>query len=524
MNQGYEDTRFETTINKNFHCPICINVLKDPVQCQRNQHYFCTPCITKHINENSPTCPICMEGLTLETLRKPPRIVTDYLSSLKIYCDYAKRGCRDVVDLGVLKAHVSQCSYSPVVCSNGNCTTVINRQDQEHHETKICKFRIVQCQDCHEEMSHERYKKHGCLLSKEVSEMKSQLLLIKDQMNRMSCTQEELLKEIRSVMDEIKLMNNTEQTEKQSMKCPSHCNVRGDIVVFGGLNMCPGLNSVEKFCWANKTWTSLPPMRRWRASATSVCYQNKLMVAGGKTYYGIADSIEQMLLDQIREERKWLDLEARLPYKSCGHKCVIHNHHLIVVGGKNDKDETSNSMHEVLLQPPYTSKFKCHIPQRVSFHGLEIFDDEILIIGGTTNGNSGSSVDHVIMCNINNNECKQMPPLPFAMCDVVTVRRKDDVIITGGTNKNHEALNSVLMYNYRTGECKTLPSMKYRRSACATIILENRLIVMGGYNNEQGYLNSVECFNFDQYLWEDLPPMLEHRKEHTAVISPVIFD
>ena len=38
--QGYEDDRFENVVSQNFHCPICLNVFKDPVMCQRNQHYF----------------------------------------------------------------------------------------------------------------------------------------------------------------------------------------------------------------------------------------------------------------------------------------------------------------------------------------------------------------------------------------------------------------------------------------------------------------------------------------------------
>ena len=50
--QGYDEKRFVTTVNRNFLCLICFNVLKDPVLCPRNQHCFCRGCITKHL-ENS---------------------------------------------------------------------------------------------------------------------------------------------------------------------------------------------------------------------------------------------------------------------------------------------------------------------------------------------------------------------------------------------------------------------------------------------------------------------------------------
>ena len=228
MNQGYEDTRFETTVNKNFHCPICMNVLKDPIQCQRNQHYFCTPCISKHLKDNSQTCPMCMEELTLETLGQPPRIVTDYLSSLKISCDNAERGCGEVMELGVLDTHVADCGYSSVICSNEKCTTVVNKRDQEHHETEVCEFRIVQCHDCNDEMSHKRYVKHGCLLNKEVEKIKLDLLEMKDQFGKIRSAQEKMFKEMRDMMAEIKVTKNT----VQSSRFPARSDTRGDIEVF----------------------------------------------------------------------------------------------------------------------------------------------------------------------------------------------------------------------------------------------------------------------------------------------------
>ena len=115
--QGYEDDRFENVVSQNFHCPICLNVFKDPVMCQRNQHYFCRPCITRHL-ENSQRCPSCQEELTLETLNKAPRILMDYFSELKIRCDYFSRGCLEFVQLGDHERHVKDCGFTPVLCSN----------------------------------------------------------------------------------------------------------------------------------------------------------------------------------------------------------------------------------------------------------------------------------------------------------------------------------------------------------------------------------------------------------------------
>ena len=92
---GYDDERFESIVNQNVHCLICYNVLKDPVMCRRNEHYFCRGCITEHLRRNSHTCPTCADELSVETLQDVPRIVKNYLNELSIRCDHYVRGCRD---------------------------------------------------------------------------------------------------------------------------------------------------------------------------------------------------------------------------------------------------------------------------------------------------------------------------------------------------------------------------------------------------------------------------------------------
>ena len=72
----------DTILGENFSCKICLEILHDPVQCQNNEHYFCRACITKHLG-NSQTCPLCMDQLTLETLRPVPRIVARVVCQMK---------------------------------------------------------------------------------------------------------------------------------------------------------------------------------------------------------------------------------------------------------------------------------------------------------------------------------------------------------------------------------------------------------------------------------------------------------
>ena len=65
----------------------------------------------------------------------------EYLSELRIRCDFFNRGCRDVMKLSDLERHVSMCGFAAVKCSNEGCEVLINRQDRLHHEAEVCEFR-----------------------------------------------------------------------------------------------------------------------------------------------------------------------------------------------------------------------------------------------------------------------------------------------------------------------------------------------------------------------------------------------
>ena len=142
--QGYDEKRFVTTISQNFLCLICFNVLKDPVLCPRNQQCFCRGCITKHL-ENFRRCPTCADELTEETLTEPPRMVKDYLNELNILCFYHDRGCEKIVQLQHLDQHEDSCGFTPAVCRNQDCGTILNKRSLMHHESELCEYRKLKC-------------------------------------------------------------------------------------------------------------------------------------------------------------------------------------------------------------------------------------------------------------------------------------------------------------------------------------------------------------------------------------------
>ena len=164
MATGYEEKRFQTLVDENLHCIICREVLRDPVQCRRNEHHFCRSCIIEHL-KHSQNCPTCKDPLTIETLVKPQRFLANTLSKLKISCENSERGCPAVVELGSLNTHVASCEFNPLPCSNDQCDEIISRRDKEIHESKVCHFRRVKCDYCDETVVYKNLMQHTSHMS-----------------------------------------------------------------------------------------------------------------------------------------------------------------------------------------------------------------------------------------------------------------------------------------------------------------------------------------------------------------------
>ena len=176
-----------------------------------------------------------------------------------------------------------------------------------------------------------------------------------------------------------------------------------------------------------------------------------------------------------------------------------------------------------LLTPPYPNKSLCRLPQSILSHGVEIFNDKILILGGRSSFSANRSLDSVFVYDVNKNELKQMPSLPHAVTEMATVRWGDKVVVIGGSDKDGKVLSGVLMYDFKTGESNVLPSMSHKRCGCSAIITGNVIVVMGGWNEKDKHLSSVECFTLGGFSWGELPPMIKPRCWATAIVMPTTF-
>ena len=536
---GYEDELFQYPVGPSLHCCICTNVIKGPVMCH-NEHIFCRACITRHLMY-SHTCPTCMQPLTVETLRQAPRGIRNLLSELQIRCQFFDRGCGKFVQLGDLERHVADCGFAPAVCSNEGCQLEVNKQDLLHHETVVCELRRVKCHSCNDirremdtmrgnlaamdkklDRNNENLKSNVQNVKVEIKAVVAKVELVQQQISKQEESNRRLKEdnvEIKKSLNEIvkQLERITQQTSHEvqaeyNMKKAIAESVGGmeiepKVVVVGG----QGSNSVEMFSLATKTWTQLQPMKNRSSEASSVVYNNEIIVTGGADKSMVKLSLNAV---QAHQSIPWENIPAVLPGQLFGHRSVVYNGRLIVIGGFDiDKAAFSDSITEISLVPPYTSKLLATIPKRRHNHGVAIFGDKIFILGGQS---ELSVLRSVIMYDITKNIFQQLAPLPYPIHEMATVKWGDDnFMIMGGVDSNYQPLKKVLMYNIKTQESHYLPDMKYNRQGCVAAVVRDTVIVMGGQRNIG---NTVEGFRFDRNSWEELPSMHETRLWATAVV------
>ena len=566
--QGYDEERFVTTINRNFLCLICFNVLKDPVLCPRNQHCFCRGCITKHL-ENSRKCPTCADELTEETLTEPSRMVKDYLNESKIRCVYHDRGCEEIVQLQHLDQHEDSCGYTPTVCTNPGCGATLNKRDLTIHESELCEHRKLKCHSCGEmtktladmEKRMERMetnqvndknnmetklvnlernivtnmvtiethvkntdttmKNNTAIMETRMANVGTKMAEIKTDMDAKFETVNGEVKELKTALVEafdqmknvlVKMEDKKEENARRVSNAPS--GDRENIIVAGGWKN----HSVEMFNWRQRTWSPLQSMPKMRWGATSFVYNNQVVITGGNCDDYVVDDMIGMNVDPYPDlSIHWSECPVKLPAKLAYHSSVLYDDKLMVTGGY-DGNATSDRIHEVQVVPPYTVKTLLRMPEPRQRHCTEIFDDSLFILGGRTTDTYRDNLSSVALYDIKNNVCKQLAPLPYEVSNMATVKWGDNVVVIGGLDKGCKSIKTVIMYNVKTEQSHMLPPMSCDRWGCTAVVVGNNIVVLGGYGERTQELKSVEFFNFERYTWQKLPEMSRARRWHCAVV------
>jgi uncharacterized protein YoxC len=419
---------------------------------------------------------------------------------------------------------------------------VINKQDKVHHETEVCRYRKVKCYDCGQIQEDVKTLK-GCLMELdgkveavenkvennhvEMKKIVGKLEALKDCHDAMKRDQREVRNEVKEVrkevkdvnenlskvnqdVDEVKLMMS-QMLEKFStvelmnkLPCPTEGMLktpREDILIAG--------NGAEIFCWKMNGWYKVLKMNQIHIGASSFIYNDQLFVVSGGT-----KTIETMDLTEL--PLKWMQSRRELPYGGYGHQTALYQQRVIHIGGYNlEERKMSDLISELQLTSPCRMKELCQMPEPRMFHGAEVFENKVLILGGKADG---LALDSVLEFDPEKNECHEIPSLPHPLLGMATVRWRDQVVVLGGRGEDDEVRNDVFMYDSKTGKTTTLPSMLEKRYFCCAVITGNTIVIMGGRNEDLDDLSSVECLTIGGCTWKCLPSMNEKRSWAVAEV------
>ena len=379
--------------------------------CSRNQHCFCHSCITQHL-ENAERCPTCNDELTVKTLAEPPRMVKDIINELNIHCVYNNRGCQEIVQLQHLDRHEDSCGFTPVVCSNEGCGATVNKRGLIHHESEQCEYRKLKCHSCGEMTitlanMDKKINTNIVTLERKMENLEKNMANIKTDL-------EGELREVNYEVKELKtaLDKNFDQMKDVLVKMEDARKIRNTatggkdkIFVAGGVRT----NSVEIFNWSQKSWAPLRPMPTVRYGATTFVYNNHVVTAGGcRTGFTLVDNMIRMKIDSNPDLLgHWNDCPDKLPAKLVRHSSVVYNDHLYVTGGCiASLDQISDHIDEVQLVPPFSVKTLSRMPEPRQGHAMEMLDERLLIVGGSTSNNPKHNLSSVVQYNIKKKECK----------------------------------------------------------------------------------------------------------------------
>lgn len=157
---GLDTDRAVDYIDSELICPICDEIVEDPVECSHCEKAFCRECIQDWSSRKSE-CPYRCPKLDLRSSHRFFRSLHD---SVLIKCVRFREGCNAVEPIANIKKHeMLECDYRPVICEHSGCNQEVCYKDYQQHLLE-CKFKEITCEKCGQVIKICDTEKHSCLI------------------------------------------------------------------------------------------------------------------------------------------------------------------------------------------------------------------------------------------------------------------------------------------------------------------------------------------------------------------------
>ena len=146
---GYDCDFVETPQELQTDCPICLVVLREPLQVTCCGNSFCRTCI----ETGKKVCPTCND---VSFSAFPNKGLQRALYSFRVRCVNQKSGCEWTGELGELERHLNVnpeqgkqllgCVFAEIACTH--CCEYFQRRHVHAHQTEACPQRPFSCDYC----------------------------------------------------------------------------------------------------------------------------------------------------------------------------------------------------------------------------------------------------------------------------------------------------------------------------------------------------------------------------------------
>ena len=151
----------QAAITKDYECPVCFKILKDPFLTACCGNHFCEACIEATKTSTYNYCPLCKA--------KPINGIVDKkfqrrINELEVYCLQKEHGCSWVGTRDKLTRHLAAdntkgCKYSLIPCSL-SCGNQLFRHKLNKHVSDECHLRPYICTFCSYSSTYADVSKH----------------------------------------------------------------------------------------------------------------------------------------------------------------------------------------------------------------------------------------------------------------------------------------------------------------------------------------------------------------------------
>merc|ERR1712126_12737 len=147
---GWDTCMFKNElIDAEFFCPVCKDVLEDPMHLKVCEHAFCANCIREWLSSENESCPTCRTKIRLSDLEPAPRIMRTLIDKMPMFCKYKPNGCIFRSKVELMRQHLVECEFNPEkpVKYKKGCGLAITQAEVPKHEciTHLKKILSLAC-------------------------------------------------------------------------------------------------------------------------------------------------------------------------------------------------------------------------------------------------------------------------------------------------------------------------------------------------------------------------------------------